>query len=96
MALSIEEVRRIARLARLRLSPSEEETFAPQLQQIIAYFDQLSQYSTAEFDDGTVASTLEADDVVRPSTAQEDFLSNAPQVWSSFLLVPQVKVTGDE
>ena len=96
MTLSVEEVRRIARLARLRLTADEEQTFAPQLAQIIDFFDQLRQCETAPVDEESLSSTLEADDEVRASMPQADFLANAPSVRSSFLLVPQVKVAGDE
>ena len=96
MRLSADEVRKIARLARLRLSPEEEETFVPQLGQIIDYFDLLTQYSSSEPEHLRVSETLEADDTARPSMPQEDFRHNAPLVRGSFLLVPQVKVLGDE
>ena len=96
MRLSADEVRKIARLARLRLSPEEEVTFVAQLGQIIDYFDLLSEYSSAEPEHRSVSKTLEADDTARPSMPQEDFRGNAPRVRGSFLLVPQVKVIGDE
>ncbi len=96
MQLSVDEVRRIARLARLRLSPEEEETFAAQLGQIIDYFDQLSEYPSGAAEDRIASERLERDDTPRVSMPQEDFLGNAPGVRSSFLLVPQVKVTGDD
>ena len=96
MRLSADEVRKIARLARLRLSPEEEETFVAQLGQIIDYFDLLTQYSSAEPEHRCVSETLEADDTARPSMRPQDFLDNAPLVRGSFLLVPQVKVLGDE
>ena len=96
MQLSVEEVRRIARLARLRLSTEEEETFVPQLGQIIDYFDQLSEYASYESKDRAVSETLEANDLARPSMPVGDFRENAPLVRSAFLLVPQVKVLGDD
>lgn len=96
MTLSVEEVRRIAHLARLRLSPEEEATFAPQLGQIIDFFDQLGNYETRSVTSSVPSPTLEAADEVRPSMPQADVLQNAPRVRSAFVLVPQVKVTGDE
>ncbi|HYG66697.1 MAG TPA: Asp-tRNA(Asn)/Glu-tRNA(Gln) amidotransferase subunit GatC, partial [Anaeromyxobacteraceae bacterium] len=41
MSLSLDEVRRIADLARLSLSPEEERTFAGQLSSILDYVAQL-------------------------------------------------------
>ena len=43
MALSLEEVRRIAGLARLRLSADEERTFAEQLSAILDHVRQLEE-----------------------------------------------------
>ena len=96
MQLSVEEVRKIARLARLRLSPEEEQTFVPQLRQIIDYFDQLSAVEVGAEDDTKATLTLEAEDVPVASLDRRTFLDNAPQVRVPFLLVPQVKVTGDD
>ena len=96
MLLSADEVRKIARLARLRLSPEEEETFVGQLGQIIDYFDLLSQYSSAEPEPRSVSETLEVSDTERPSMPHEDFRDNAPKVRGPFLLVPQVKVIRGE
>ena len=95
MQLSVEEVRRIARLARLDLSADEESTFVPQLQQIIDFFDQLSALDVAGEEELEISDSLEAEDVARPSLDRRAFLDNAPQVRPPFLLVPQVKATGD-
>ena len=95
MLLSVDEVRRIALLARLRLSVEEEEVFVPQLAEIIGYFDQLTEYGSEPEIPEEVA-TLEADDVPGESMDRGEFLSNAPEALDTFVLVPQVKVTGDE
>lgn len=47
MALTTEEVRKIAMLARLRLTPREEDLFAQQLGQVVDYIDQLGRYAPA-------------------------------------------------
>lgn len=94
MALSVEEVRRIADLARLRLSPEEEVTFAAQLAQIVDYIDQLSAYATAPVDEGS-APVAEAADEPESFGAVEDLLHNAPALLDRFFLVPQVKSTKD-
>jgi aspartyl-tRNA(Asn)/glutamyl-tRNA(Gln) amidotransferase subunit C len=94
MALSVDEVRRIADLARLRLSPEEETTFAAQLAQIVDYIDQLSAYATAPVDEGALA-VPQAQDEVRPFAAVEEMLHNAPALLDRFFLVPQVKSTKD-
>ena len=95
MSLSIDEVRRIALLARLRLSPEEERVFAPQLGEILDYVAQLERFA------GAPASPeenpgLEAGDEPAISMDRDALLANAPATLDVFLLVPQVKVTADE
>ena len=96
MSLDVEEVRRIAELARLRLSASEEATFASQLSEIVDYIDQLRAFDAgvarsggAEPEQGVAANDVPA--AGRPLL--DDFLDNAPASLDRFLLVPQVKAT---
>ena len=93
MTLSVDEVRRIALLARLRLSAEEERLFAPQLGQILEYVAQLDRYSGAATTPEETPG-LEAADVPAGSMSRNALLANAPAVLDTFLLVPQVKVTG--
>lgn len=95
MDLNVDEVRRIALLARLRLSPAELETFVPQLRQILDYIDQLAEYEGLP-EGAQATAALEMDDVAQASMPRETLLSNAPSSLDSFLLVPQVKTTSDE
>lgn len=95
MALSVDEVRKIAALAKLRLTPEEEEIFVPQLRQIVEYVDQLKAFSVAP-EAAEATPGMEAEDRPRGSMPREEFLANAPQSRAPFLVVPQVKVTGDE
>ncbi len=93
MALDVEEVRRIAELARLELTAAEELAFARQLSDVVDYIDQLQSFEvTAE--DPESAGLPEADDVVAPGLAVERFLDNAPESLDRFLLVPRVKSDG--
>jgi aspartyl-tRNA(Asn)/glutamyl-tRNA(Gln) amidotransferase subunit C len=93
MALSLDQVRKIASLARLRLSPEEETRFAAQLGQIVDYIDQLARFApVAPPEEGAAPLGLaEAVDVVVPCLAHEAFLANAPAAIDGFLLVPAVK-----
>ncbi|MDX1382879.1 MAG: Asp-tRNA(Asn)/Glu-tRNA(Gln) amidotransferase subunit GatC [Thermoanaerobaculia bacterium] len=95
MALNADEVRRIARLAHLHLAPEEVETFVPQLAQILDYFDQLDRYQ-GEDEVPDPSLSLEVADEARPSMPRSEFLGNAPESLDAFVLVPQVKTTGDE
>lgn len=96
MSLDVEEVRRIAELARLQLSAGEEATFASQLSEIVDYIDQLRAFDAGVALSGGVEPEQEvaANDV--PAAGRpllDDFLDNAPASLDRFLLVPQVKAT---
>ena len=94
MALTLDEVRRIATLARLRLSPEDEVQFVAQLGKIVDYIDQLGEYEAIAVEDSEVRLP-EARDEPRPVGSLDFFLDNAPDSLDRFLLVPQVKGGGD-
>jgi len=100
VSLAAEEVRRIAELARLRISAQEEATFASQLSEIVDYIDQLREFDdgAASLADTETASDPADNDLPRPSSAAggallDEFLDNAPASLDRFLPVPQVKAT---
>jgi aspartyl-tRNA(Asn)/glutamyl-tRNA(Gln) amidotransferase subunit C len=90
MALTHEEVRKIAALARLRFTPEEEAVFVDQLGKIVDYIDQLQRFETSPQDE-TVLEAREAEDRPRECLPRGDFLANAPASLDGFLLVPGVK-----
>ena len=94
MPLTIDEVRRIAALARLRLTSAEEEKFASQLGQIMDYIDQLKNYHGQEPQEAEMLA-VEASDSIADCLPLGSFQRNAPALYGSFLVVPQVK-TDDE
>ncbi len=97
MALTLEDVRKIASLARLRFSPEEERVFTDQLGHIVDYIDQLQQFETGQGDAAAVLPVREAEDRLRPCLPREIFLANAPaSALGEFLVVPEVKGGGDE
>jgi aspartyl-tRNA(Asn)/glutamyl-tRNA(Gln) amidotransferase subunit C len=94
MALTPEEVRKIASLARLRFPPEQEALLVHQLGQIVDYIDQLQAYEGAGGEAAAVAPVREAEDVPRPCLPRELFLANAPaSAFGEFLAVPEVKGT---
>jgi aspartyl-tRNA(Asn)/glutamyl-tRNA(Gln) amidotransferase subunit C len=95
MALTTDEVRKIAALARLRLTTQEAERFAVQLGNVVDYIDQLGRYAPGEGESsGPVeAAGHEAADAVAPCLPRELFLANAPAALDGFLLVPEVKAS---
>jgi aspartyl-tRNA(Asn)/glutamyl-tRNA(Gln) amidotransferase subunit C len=94
MPLSLDEVRKIASLARLRLTPEEESLFAGQLGAIVDYIGQLAEYESAD-PPPAAAPAPEADDLPQPSLPREVFLANAPSALDGLLLVPGVMGSGD-
>jgi aspartyl-tRNA(Asn)/glutamyl-tRNA(Gln) amidotransferase subunit C len=95
VALSLEEVRRIAALARLRLSPEEERTFAEQLSAILAHVEQLKELDVSGVEPMTHAlaagevPALRADEV-EPSLAPGEAIANAPARQGTFFEVPRI------
>jgi aspartyl-tRNA(Asn)/glutamyl-tRNA(Gln) amidotransferase subunit C len=90
MALTLEEVRKIATLARLRFTPEEEAVLAGQLGKIVDYIDQLQRFETL-LEEEIVLEAREAEDVAHECLPRGDFLANAPASLDGFLLVPGVK-----
>jgi aspartyl-tRNA(Asn)/glutamyl-tRNA(Gln) amidotransferase subunit C len=95
MALSLEEVRRIAALARLRLTAEDERTFAVQLSAILDYVRQLEELDVSQVEPMTHALAAgEAaplrEDEVRPSLAPEEALRNAPERQGTCFKVPRI------
>lgn len=100
MALTGDSVKKIAALARLRLTPDEEARFADQLGRVVDYIDQLQQYEetagSEPLSNAIVPPGHEADDRARPGLPRELFLANAPAALDAFLLVPEVKGAGPD
>ncbi len=93
MALSHEEVEKVALLARLKLSEAELEKFTTQLNQIVGYVEQLQQLDTEDVEPMAhplpVTNVFRADEV-RPSIGTDAALANAPKRDEEFYLVPPV------
>jgi aspartyl-tRNA(Asn)/glutamyl-tRNA(Gln) amidotransferase subunit C len=95
MSLSLDEVRRIAVLARLKLSPEEEQVFQGQLSAILEYVEQLKELDVSGVEPMTHALAAGdlpplRDDVVRPSLPPEDALANAPAREGTCFKVPRI------
>jgi aspartyl-tRNA(Asn)/glutamyl-tRNA(Gln) amidotransferase subunit C len=93
MALTHEDVRKIATLARLRFTPEEEAKLTGQLAKIVDYIDQLQAFEGAEQETPS-SGVRELEDVPHECLPRERFLANAPESMDAFLLVPEVKGGG--
>ena len=93
MAVGEEEVRKIARLARLRLTEAEVEKFSHQLSKILEHVEKFR-----DLDLGGAEATSHVLDLVNqdredtpwPCLSPAESLYNAPEREDDFFLVPQV------
>ena len=93
MALSNDEVRRLARLARLELCDEEVTALGPQVASILDFVQQLSDLDTENVDPMTTALDVEnrwRPDQRQPSLSTEQVLQNAPEKDEDCFLVPPV------
>lgn len=63
------EIRKIAKLAHLEISDAEVELYTPQMQDIVAYVEQLNELDTANIDPMVGGLTAEGESTI---TARED------------------------
>lgn len=93
MSLSKEEVKKVANLARLEITEQEEEEFAPQLNAILDYFEQLKELDTENVQPTTRA--IEVSNITRSDTQvtyedRESLLNSAPEREEDFFRVPKI------
>ena len=93
MALTVDEVRYIARLARLRFSEDDEERLARQMSRILEYMEQLNQLDTSDVP--PMSHVLDLYNVVREDAVAQRIdrdaaLKNAPDADSDYFRVPKV------
>jgi aspartyl-tRNA(Asn)/glutamyl-tRNA(Gln) amidotransferase subunit C len=89
-------IARVAALARLQLSASEEALYQAQLGQILAFVDRVAAAFDAPAPDGAADRdpVLERPDAVGPSLPAEAALANAPDATGPPRLVRVPKVLG--
>lgn len=93
MPLTLDEVRHIAQLARLKLTPAEEQRYASQLSDILDHVQRLQSVDTAHLPPTSSVLPMAAPlrpDQARPSTPRQALLSNAPSVDEGMFQVPPV------
>lgn len=91
--ISREEVRHVAKLARLELSEGEEMRMTEQMNQILGYMDKLNELDTTNVPATTHAIQLHnvfRKDETRASLDRELALANAPESDGVSFLVPKV------
>lgn len=92
-AITPDEVRHVARLARLELSAEEVERFTRQLGDILQAAARLQELDTEGVDPTFYPVPLQnvmRPDEVRPSLAREQVLQNAPEAENHMFKVPRI------
>jgi aspartyl-tRNA(Asn)/glutamyl-tRNA(Gln) amidotransferase subunit C len=95
--LDPEEVKKVARLARLKLSDADVARYASQLTAILGYVDQLKEVDVTGAQPMAHPLPLQnvlREDVVTPALSVEAVLANAPARDGPYFAVPKVLDTG--
>lgn len=93
MSISKEEVKKVANLARLEITPAQEEEFSTQLNAIFDYFEQLRELDTENVLPTTRAidvSNITRKDEQITYAHRESLLNSAPEREEDFFRVPKI------
>jgi aspartyl-tRNA(Asn)/glutamyl-tRNA(Gln) amidotransferase subunit C len=88
-----EQVHKVANLARLDMTPEEEEQLTTQMSSILEYFEQLSELDTTDVPPTTRAidvSNVTRPDELQPYPDREAILKEAPDPDGDFFKVPKI------
>ena len=93
MSVSTQQVRHIAKLARIAMSDEEIERLAPELNNILGWVEQLAEVNTEGVE--PLATVIDQklwlrDDVVTAGDIRDEILANAPEAQHGFFAVPKV------
>ncbi len=93
MSVTNEQVRHIARLARIAMSDEELERLLPELNNILGWGEQLGEVDTSGIEPLTAVVDQKMrlrDDVVTDGNIRDEVLANAPEAQHGFFAVPKV------
>lgn len=96
--ISLDDARKVAKLARLALSDEQLTHYATQLQSILGYVEKIRGVDVAGVEPMAHAVPLHnvlREDVAEPALSVEQVLQNAPAADGPFFKVPKV-IGGDE
>ena len=91
--ISADDVRKVAKLARLNLPDDKIATYTGQLESILGYVSQLEQVDTTGVPETTRAvevTNVTRQDGVDPTPVREEILDQAPQREGDFFRVPKI------
>lgn len=93
MSVNEQQVRHVAKLARLALSDAEIDKMVPELNNILGWVEQLGEVDTDGVEPLTAVIDLKLrlrDDVVTDGDVRDAVLANAPDAQHGFFAVPKV------
>lgn len=93
MSASQLDIDRVAKLARLALTPEEKATFAAQLGSVLHHIEQLAKVDVTGVEPSAHAFAVHnvwQADVARPGLTVEQALRNAPAQRENMIVVPKV------
>lgn len=96
MAISLEEVYKIAHLCRLEFNEEEAKVLTEELSRILDYFKKLQTLNTENVKPTFHALNIKTpfrEDEVKEFSYIEDILRNAPQLYERMIVVPKVVKT---
>jgi aspartyl-tRNA(Asn)/glutamyl-tRNA(Gln) amidotransferase subunit C len=87
------DVKYVAHLARLSLTPEEEQKIGAQLGSVLGYIEKLKEVDVSSVEPTAHAFPLVnvmRSDEIRPSMSHEDALRNAPAQANGLFMVPKI------
>jgi aspartyl-tRNA(Asn)/glutamyl-tRNA(Gln) amidotransferase subunit C len=96
--ISVDDVRHVAKLARLHFEEADVQRFARQLGSILHYVNKIGELNVANVPPMAHALPIHnvlREDVVEPGLGVDKVLANAPERDGSFFAVPKI-IGGDE
>ena len=91
--VSNEDVKYVAKLARLKIDDEDLGRYSEQLSSILNHIDKISELDLAEVEPMSHVlklSNVFREDISRPSVSKESALSNGPEVEKGAFRVPQI------
>ena len=89
-----EQVRELAKLARLGLTKEEEESLSREMTSILNYFNELSDVDTSRIEPTNQVSgqrnVLRVDEVIECSISRDELLANVPLKENGYIKVKKV------
>jgi aspartyl-tRNA(Asn)/glutamyl-tRNA(Gln) amidotransferase subunit C len=93
MAVDSDTVRHVAKLARMRVEPDQQQALATEMSNILRWVEQLNELDTEGVEPMTSVAEMRLKmrkDEVTDGNRQQDILANAPEAKHGFFVVPRV------